>query len=170
MPRRSSILLALSTVALALGAAACGSVEGPEDGFRRLPSVAAGEDTVVRVMTAGELRARRDEWRRTRDDRAYAYTVETYCFCGGGLDHPARVTVEGRAVASIVRRDGGPIAFRDAWLTFEQLFDLAIAEVEGGGRVRASWSVGGAPRFIEIGTMENDAGIGRRISDVGVRD
>jgi hypothetical protein len=93
----------------------------------------------------------------------YEYHFERVCFCTSEYVEPVLVEVrQGRIVAVTSTVDGearsltGPVP----WYTVDDLFRLVQnARSSGRERLLVEYHPSGYPMMIEIGTLENDAGV-----------
>ena len=129
----------------------------------------AGTDTVPGNGSVMELRAMKQRWAAARDGRDYAFETAVSCFCPDEYVRAVIVEVSSDAVTRVRDAETGASRPADRYWTIEGLFDRAIAERAGGGRVRATYArASGYPVWIEIGTPENDAGAQYSVTSVMV--
>lgn len=130
----------------------------------------AGIDTVPGNGSVMELRAMKQRWSDARDGRDYAFETSVSCFCPEEYVRPVIVEVSGDAVTRVLDAETGATRPAERYWTIEGLFDRAIAERTGGGRVRVTYArASGYPVWVEIGTPENDAGAWYSVTSVMVK-
>lgn len=98
------------------------------------------------------------------DGADYRYDFQRVCFCTREAVQPVTIEVRGGQVVRVVTRPGGEDVTNTryaTWPTIEDLLD-EIDEARRRGEkhlvVRYDTQLG-YPTFIEIGTLENDAGV-----------
>jgi hypothetical protein len=131
------------------------------------PVVATPRTTVPGTGQLAELEQRRADW-LARGIADYRFQLRITCFCGGDITRPVLIEVRKGAVAKVWDLETGrSVSTTSNYPTITALFDSAIAELRDprrGGRVRVTYdSALGIPVFLEVGTLENDAGVGYQV-------
>jgi hypothetical protein len=131
------------------------------------PLVATPRNTVPGTGQLAELEQRRADW-LARGITDYRFQLRITCFCGGDITRPVLIEVRRGAVTKVWDLETGrSISATSNYPTITALFDSAIAEQRDprrGGRVRVTYDAAlGIPVFLEVGTLENDAGVGYQV-------
>jgi hypothetical protein len=134
---------------------------GPTTPLTYLP----GDSTEVDPSEAQLLLAK-GRWAGARNARDYSFVTWYLCFCTSDVTVPVRVSVHGAEVTAVREVTSGRSRQTTEYYTIESLFDRAI---EARGRdvpVRVTYTSGGYPAWLTIGTPENDAGVTYHVEGV----
>ena len=147
-------------VCAAVSASACS--DQPTTGLGT-PTIVSPKNTIPGTGQLAELEQRRAEWIARRIDD-YRFQLRITCFCAGDITRPVLVEVRNGAITKVWDLETGrTVSNTSGYLTITGLFDAAIAELQNprrGGRVRVTYETTlGIPAFLEVGTLENDAGV-----------
>ena len=128
------------------------------------PNIALTRDTLPGTGELTELQQHRAAW-VALGINDYRFQMQATCFCGGDFIRPVLIEVRGGVVSKVWDlQTTKPIADKRLFPTITTLFDDAIAERSRGGRVRVTYNrASGIPVWLEVGTLENDAGVGYRV-------
>jgi hypothetical protein len=152
MPKPRWIVLAVTLVVLATLVSACGllpfGVLMPSGGQPALPPGTA--TTAVRADLADHLA----QW-RARGLTSYDWTVSFGCECA--YNGPVAVTVAAGAPVKVAAKDfPATLAQLSAFpLTVDAVYAQALAAIDGGGSVTATWGDGGVPASMLIDPIPN---------------
>jgi hypothetical protein len=150
-------------VVAAAAAATIACSDDPTTGLGT-PAIATPRSTVPGTGQLTELEQRRADW-LARGIVDYRFQLRITCFCGGDITRPVLIEVRKGAVSKVWDLETGrSVSTTSNYPTITALFDSAIAELRDprrGGRVRVTYDVAlGIPVLLEVGTLENDAGVG----------